>query len=191
MPSPIEVKSFPEKENETKRDTILLSELSKGDTAWEDRVFACSQSPDDPPVLPGWNLLPCHEFFDKAVAYGIAGGPAVPPAQIFAGAHPVGPSSPAGVQQMQLDIMNYLVSTNPGASVIGGGANGAVGLACTARQFGIACGQLGRLELQPWFLAVLSYGAPLTGKLASIYMPRSRVASGICDTIPFNCTLWT
>ena len=102
----------------------------------------------------------------------------------------MGPVTADGVQQLQLEIMTYLVSTNHGSSVIGG-ANGAEGLACTARQFGIACGQLRGLELHPWFHAVLNHGPPLTGTLASIYMPRPRVASGLCDTIPFNCILWT
>ena len=115
----------------------------------------------------------------------------MPPAPLFGGVHPVGPVTAAGIQQMQLQILTYLASTNPGSHVIGGGANGAVGLACSACQFGIACGQLGRLELHPWFHAVLNHGAPLTGTLASIYMPRPRVASGLCDPIPFNSMLWS
>ena len=190
MPSPKTVKEF--SKGEPKVESILLSKLSNGDKEWEEKVIACSKSPDDPPLLPGWNLQPCEEFFKKAAAYGAAGGAVLPPAQIFDGAHPVGPVTAAGIQQLQLEILDYLVSTNRGASLIlGGGPNaGPVGLACTGRQFGIACGQLGRLELDPWFRAVLNQGAPLTGRLASIFMPRPRVASGLCDNIPFNCILW-
>ena len=171
-------------------ETIKLGRLANGDDLWEARVIACSKSVDDPPILPGWNLGPCEEFYNKAVAYGASGGAELPPAQVFGGAHPVGQATPADIQRLQLDIVTYLASTNPGSSVIGG-ANGAVGLACSARQFGIACMQLRGLELQSWFQAVLNHGAPLTGTLASIYMPRPRVTSGLCDMIPANCTLWT
>jgi hypothetical protein len=189
MPSPKTVKEFPKGEH--KLESILLSKLSNGDKEWEEKVIALSDSPDDPPLLPGWNLQPCEEFFNKAVAYGAGGGAVLPPAQIFGGAHPVGSVTVAGIQELQLDILAYLVATNQGASLIDGGPNsGPVGLACTGRQFGIACGQLRGLEYDPWFCAVLNHGAPLTGRLATIYMPRPRVASGLCDNIPFNCTLW-
>ena len=90
---------------------------------------------------------------------------------------------------MQLGIVEFLASTNPGSSVIGG-ANGSVDLACTGLQFGIACGQLRGLELNPWFSAVLKHGAALSGTLASIYMPRPPVSSGLYDMMPFDCILW-
>ena len=124
------------------------------------------------------------------MAYGAGGGVIMPPAQISGGAHPAGAASTQAIQQLQLDIITYLASVNVGASVIGGAA-GAVGMACSMRQFGIACGQLGRLGLHPWFQAVLAQGAPLSGTLANIFMPRPKVASGLCDRIPFACTLWT
>ena len=120
------------------------------------------------------------------MSYRVCGGPVLPPAPIFGGAHPAAPVTVAGIQQMQHEIVAHLTLTNSGSSVIGG-ANGAVGLVCTALQFGIACVQLRGLELLPWFRAVLDRGAKLTGTLASIYMPRPPVASGYCDTIPFNC----
>jgi alkylated DNA nucleotide flippase Atl1 len=194
MLSCAQVNDAPPKESKVKEkwgsQSIPLSELSKGAKQWENRVIACSKSPDDPPILLGWNLDPCEEFLNKAIAYGIAGGLILPPPQIFFGAHPVGPVTMADIQQLQIQILTYLTSTNPGATIIGGVA-GSVGLACSARQFGIACGQLGRLEFHPWFRAVISHGAPLTGTLATIYMPRPQNASGLCDSIPFNCTLWT
>ena len=189
MPPPNQVKDFLEADKKLK--TILLSNLSNGDKQWEDHVIACSKNlVDDPPILPGWNLRPCEEFLKKAVAYGGGGGPVLPPAPLFGGAHPAAPVTTAGIQRMQLEILTYLAHANPGSSVIGG-ANGAVGLVCTALQFGIACVQWRGLELLPWFRAVLAHGVPLTGTLATIYMPRPRVSSGLCDMIPFNCALWT
>ena len=105
MPLPTQAKDFPNSERQKLETTILLAKLSNGDRQWEDRVTACSQNPDDPPILPGWNLAPCEEFFDKAVAYGGIGGPVLPPPQVFAGAHPVGPVTTALIQQMQLEIL--------------------------------------------------------------------------------------
>ena len=175
--------------HEQKVESIHLSELSNGDEDWEARIIACSQNPDDPPILPGWNLRPCEEFYLKAVAYGGAGGAMLPPIQLFGGAHPGGPVTADDIQQMQLGIVEFLASTNPGSSVIGG-ANGSVGLACTGLQFGIACGQLRGLELNPWFSAVLKHGAALSGTLASIYVPHPPVSSGLYDMLPFDCILW-
>lgn len=123
----------------------------------------------------------------KAVA--ACGGGIPPLAQIFGGAQPVGAASPQALQQMQLGILTYLASINNGASVIGGAA-GSVGLACAMHQFRIACGQLRGLECHPWFQTVLTQGPPLTGTLATIYMPRPRVAPGLSDRIPLACKLW-
>ena len=157
---------------------------------WEQRIIANSMDPDDPPILPGWNLGTCEEFYTKAVLYGEGGGVVLPPAPIFNGVHPVGAATTQAVQQMQLDILTYLAVRNPGARVIGG-TNGSVGLACSMSQFAIAFSQLSRLELEPWFRAVLDHGIALSGPLATMYIPRPKLLSGLCDPIPLACKLWT
>ena len=42
--------------HEQKVEPVRLSALSNGDEDWEAHIIACSQNPDDPPILPGWNL---------------------------------------------------------------------------------------------------------------------------------------
>ena len=83
--------------HEQKVESIHLSELSNGDEDWEERIIACSQNPDDPPILPGWNLRPCEELYLKAAAYGGAGGAILPPIQLFGVAHPGGPVTTADI----------------------------------------------------------------------------------------------
>jgi hypothetical protein len=71
------------------------------------------------------------------------------------------------------------------------GPGGTVGLACTNLQYGTAAAVLSRLELHPWFVAVLASGAaPLAIPLAKILVPRPRVPTGDCDVLPMECVLW-
>ena len=101
----------------------------------------------------------------------------------------MGAATSAALQQLQFDILRYVTTMNPGSSVIGG-PNGPVGLACSMFQFGVATFLLGRLEGQQWFRAVLAHGEALSRPLAIIYMPRPKVASGLCDPLPLPCELW-
>ena len=190
MPSPTDVKSFPGISfRYTVNQPVLLSALANGDKVWEQQVIAKSMDPDDPPILPGWNLRACEEFYNKAVSYGEQGGLVRPPAPILNGDHPVGAATTAALQQMQFDILRYVTTMNPGSSVIGG-PNGPVGLACTMFQFGVACSRFTSLEHQEWFRAVLAHGEALSRPLGILYMPRAKVSSGLCDPLSMHCELW-
>lgn len=191
MPSPTDVKSIPgtAQSKTVSIQPIPLSALSNGDKVWEQQVMAKSMDPDAPPLLLGWNLRTCEEFYNKAVSYGEQGGLVLPPAPILNGAHPVGAATTAALQRMQFDIVTYVATRNPGSSVIGG-VNGSVGLACTFLQFAESLAFLVRLELQDWFHSVLTHGEALSGPLATMYMPHAKVSSGLFVAIPCHCELW-
>ena len=67
-----------------------------------------------------------------------------------------------------------------------------VALACTAAQGCIVYGRLHVMSYDPWFAAVLAYGAggPLAHKLGSFYIPRPRRAAGRLDKVSFATHLW-
>ncbi len=168
--------------------TIL--ELVSGDREMEKIIRKLSKSEDDPVLLFSWHYTTLAEFWSKAVAYGVGGGSHRPPPPIFGGVHPVGPASLESMEQLQHEILSYLSSQSLGPQVIeGGGAGGAVGLACSYVQYGMACSRLGGMELQPWFQAVLAMDAPLTGPLACVYLPRPGNPLGVCDRVPLTGAL--
>lgn len=176
--------------NQKMNQTTHLSDLAMGDKMWEQLVLANSKNPHEPTILPGWNLRPCKEFYNKAVSYGEQGGLVLPPTQIFHGVHPNGAATTPAIQQMQRDIWTYLGAMNPGVRVLKGNNGGPVGLACSMYQCAIAFHVLRRLELEAWFQSVLAHGKALSGPLATLYLPRHNVSSGLRDPISVPCELW-
>jgi hypothetical protein len=176
-------------------ETTILK-LVHGDEEMEKEALRhCNHIEDDPPLFFEWNRATLTQFYNKAVAYGAdAGGREhLPPPPIFGGVHPtdVGTSEALPelvLQKMQNDILSYisLLSSNP--EVIGagdGGDAGAFGLGGSRVQMCRAVAQMAFVPLtQPWFQAVLATGAPLTGPLAHVYMPRPRTNSCIRVSLP-------
>jgi hypothetical protein len=184
--SPNQVKDFPRDDKQGSEEMTIL-QLVHGDEEMEKEALRLCNSEDDPPIFFGWNYATLTQFYNKAVAYGAGGGEHLPPPQISGGAHPVGPEAlPELVLQMQNDILSYIsvLSSNP--EVIGGdGASGAFGLGCSDLQEARAYAHMVFVPLtQPWFQAVLATGAPLTGPLAHVYMPRPRTNSCIRVSLP-------
>ena len=189
-----EQRSFSTDRSEATNQSIFLSDLANGDHGWEHRVLVLSMDRNEPLILPGWNLGPCKEFYNKAVSYGEGGGRFLPPDPIFNRVHPVGAATVPAVQQMQLDIMTYFAvrgdRPTTGAPSVVAGANGSVGLACTWIQYAGALMQMKSLEHDvDWFKAVLEHGEPLSGPLATLYKPRPRV--GICEPLRAASPFWT
>ncbi len=172
-----------------KKMTIL--ELVEGNKEMEKEVMKHCKKEDDPPVLFEWNGLSLEQFLTKAVAYGVGGGVHRPPPQIFGGIHPVGPPTSESIRQLQLGLLVYLSFQSQHPPLIGSGAGRAVGLACTGLQFAAACVQLGLMNSHPWFQSVLANGDPLTESLATAFMPRPNVKSGLCDQIPIGAGIWS
>ena len=90
------------------------------------------------------------------------------------------------IQNLKTWILNFVrLQTNPPPAVFGVTA----GLACSQNQFGLMCIRLALMKDHPWFAAVIGHGAPLTEPLASLWLPRARVANGQCDPIPAGTIL--
>jgi hypothetical protein len=190
--SPNQVKDFPRDDKQGSEEMTIL-QLVDGDEKMEKEALRhCNNIEDDPPIFFGWNHATLTQFYNKAVAYGADGGEHLPPPPIFGGAHPtiVGTSSEAlpelVLQKMQKDILSYISLLSSDPEVIGGdGASGAFGLGCSALQKARAVAHMAVMPLtQPWFQAVLATGAPLTGPLAHVYMPRPITNSCIRVSLP-------
>jgi hypothetical protein len=187
--------------SQVKRDDGGLEEktildLVNGDKELEAEVQnLVSKNREDQHLLFDWELTTLGEFWNKAVAYGAGGGPHAPPPPIFGGNHPVGPATPASIEQMQRGFLLYLSSqVNPSPQVIRRNAadGGTVGLKCSAAQSMMASGALVRMEHLPWSQGVLATGAPLTGSLAKLYTPCPKEDSlGACNPVHLPISLWT
>ena len=166
--------------------TFLLSDIVQ-DTNMQKHILRLAENEDDPPVVFHWNYDGLSKFWNKAVAYGAAGGAVPPPPQINGGNQLVGAPTSVQLDQLKVWILDFLRNQiNPPPAIQGAD----VALACTQNQFGIAGVQLGLMMLNPWFVAVLAHGPPLTTTFGGVYHPRARVASGLLDHLPVGTPLW-
>jgi hypothetical protein len=183
MPSPSSIRDFPHQDG-----TMTVSGLV-GDDKEEltAHIIQLAKNEDDPPIIFGWNDAGLEAFWNKATLYGATQEAINPPIQINRGNHVVGQCNGTNLQQLKVDIINYLRSkVNPPPTIVGGTAC----LACTQNQMCHVCIELMGMNYNPWIVAVLGHGPPLTQTLASIWHPRPNNRKGECLrlTIP---TLWT
>ena len=149
-----------------------------------EHVLCLTKNEDDPPIVFGWNDAGLKEFWGKAAAYGATRGALLPPNSIHGGVAIPAHDGMAAVGQdldnLKIGIINFVrLQENPPPAVFGVTA----GLACSQQQFGLMIARLAQMIHHPWFAAVVGHGAPLKQPLASIWLPRARVASGQCDQI--------
>jgi hypothetical protein len=91
------------------------------------------------------------------------------------------------MRNLKIAIQQFIrAQVNPSPSIVGGTAS----LACTQNQALQITLHLGLMVHVPWFAAVLGHGPALTSPLGSLWHPRPRVASGLCDQIHFPTILW-
>ena len=177
------VNAVPKPKKKSKQDITTgqrtIGHLTQGDDVMTKRIV-------DPPILFDWDADSLTQFWNNAVAYAAGGGVVAIPIN-------GGVNLPAAVDinLLRTEILTFVqqgaVNTFPpaGPTIIGN----TMGLACSLNQFGRCMCLLGRLELHPWFAAVLNVN-PIPAPLASIWGPRPRNSSGICDQILAFCTLW-
>lgn len=170
---------------------MKVSTLVGDDKELIDHIIKLARSEDDPPIVFGWDMRGLEEFWDKAVAYGATAAPVAPPDQINAGVQLVGPATGAGIRDLQVGILTFLRAqldpTMLHTPTVFGETSG---LACTINQFANVNIQLALLQFSPWVAAVLAHGGALTHPLGSVWHPRPRVASGICNQIIGLAPLW-
>lgn len=187
MPSPSHVKDAPEAQKSPK--SLVIGDLTRDDSELTRHVFALARSYDDPPVLFDWDHEALTRFWNSAVAYAAtAASPIVIPINGGVALPPV-----VDVEHLKREILSFVrVGAGnpvqpPYPEIIGT----TLGLACTSTQCQVCAGILAGLELHPWFAAVLAHPAAHgVGQLASIWTPRPRVATGICNQVPLFCELW-
>jgi hypothetical protein len=150
------------------------------DEALIQNIQKAAADPDDPPLIFEWNFDAVQVFVNKIAQ--------VPPGVAVA---PFPLRVPTTIRTSKQDLIVYIQGLVPGTRLLSG-PGGTVGLACTNLQYGTDAAVLGRLELHPWFVAVLASGAapPLAIPLAEILVPRPRVSTGDCDVLPIGCVLW-
>ena len=151
------------------------------------QIVELAKSEDNPPILFDWDADSLTLFWNNAMAYYAAGCGAV--------AIPIngGVNLPVAVDinLLQTEILTFVQQgagnpvPPPGPTIIGN----TMGLACTLHQCTICVGLLRGLELHPWFAVVLNVN-PIPAPLASIWTPRPRNSSGICDQTLLFCMLW-
>ena len=189
MPSPRQVSGFPSSE-QIKNNATTVSTLVGGDNKeLVAYIITLAKSEDDPPIVFGWDMRGLEEFWNKAVAYGASAAPVTnPPNEINNGIHLAGPATGANIRDLQIWILNFFrAQLHPNApSVFGGTA----GLACSLNQFGLVIGRLSLFKDEPWVAAVLAHGGALANPLGTLWHPRPRVTSGICDQITGAAPLW-
>ena len=165
---------------------MTIGHLTQGDDVMTKRIVDLAKSEDDPPILFDWDADSLTQLWNNAVAYAAGGGVVSIPIN-------GGVNLPAAVDLnlLRTEILTFVqqgaVNAFPpaGPTIIGN----TMGLACSLNQCGRCMGLLGRLELHPWFAAVLNVN-PIPAPLASIWGPRPCNSSGICDHILMTCTLW-
>ena len=142
---------------------------------------------DDPPILFDWDEESLTLFWNNAVAYAAGGG--VVPIPINGG---VNLPAAVDINLLRNEILTFVSQGAgnavplPGPTIIGN----TMGLACTLKQYTACIGLLSRLELHPWFAAVLNVNPIPNPRLASIWFPRPRNSSGICDRAPIFSPPW-
>lgn len=179
-----------QKKKKSKQDIttgqMTIGHLTQGDNVMTKRIVKLAESEDDPPILFDWDADSLTQFWNNAVAYAAGGGVVAIPIN-------GGVNLPAAVDinLLRTEILTFVqqgaVNAFPpaGPTIIGN----TMGLACSLNQCCRCMGLLGRLELHPWFAAVLNVN-PIPAPLASIWGPRPHNSSGICDQILMTCTLW-
>jgi len=179
-----------QKKKKSKQDIttgqMTIGHLTQGDDVMTKRVVDLAKSEDDPLILFDWDAESLTQFWNNAVAYAAGGGVVAIPIN-------GGVNLPAAVDinLLRTEILTFVQQGAgkpvplPGPTIIGN----AMGLACSLQQFSICSGLLAGLELHPWFAAVLNVN-PIPAPLASLWCPRPRNSSGICDQTLLFCTLW-
>jgi hypothetical protein len=184
------VNAVEKKKKRSKQDVtsgrMTIERLTQGDDVMTKRIADLAKSEDDPPILFDWDADSLTQFWNNAVAYAAGGGVVAIP--INGGVNlPVA----VDINLLRTEILTFVQQgagnpvPPPGPAIIGN----TMGLACTLTQYGLCVGLLSRLELHPWFAAVLNVN-PIPAPLASIWTPRPRNSSGICDQTFLFCALW-
>lgn len=187
MPSPQQVSNFPA----FKTNNVKVSTLVGDDNELVDHIIKLARSEDDPPIVFGWDMRGLEEFWHNAVAYGATAAAVAPPNQINGGVQLVGPATGAGIRDLQVGIFNFLrAQLDPTMINVPAVFGETAGIACSINQFANVNVQLALLQHNPWVAAVLVHGGALAHPLGTIWHPRPRVASGICDQIIGLAPLW-
>ena len=184
--SPCDSRKFPFSTGDKK---IYLSTLIDDEKVVE-HVLMLAKNEDDPPLVFGWNDAGLQEFWGKAAAYGATMGALLPPNSINGGvaipAHGAMATVGQDLDNLKIWILDFVrLQENPPPAVFGVTA----GLACSQQQFFLMGVRLAQMIHHPWFAAVIGHGAQITQPLVSIWLPRPRVASGLCDPIPVGSAL--
>ena len=195
MVSPSQAQNFPvQQSGAAVKLGTTVADVVGGNVALRDEILRLALDPDDPPVLIQWNLASQEAFLDKAFTYTINVQGALPPPPMLAPAVVVQlPITAQAMEDFQNALLRHVCALYPGnAPSIIGGATGTVGLACSQMQSIVSGVILSRLEVTDQYLvAVLAHGNPLPGTLGQVLIPRPRNATGVCDLMPFMCTLWS
>ena len=172
--------------HEIETGPMTIGHLTQGNDVLTKDIIKMASTEDDPPILFDWDAESLTLFWNNAVDYAAGGGGVAIP--INGGANlPVA----VDINLLRAEILTFVQQgagnpvPPPGPTIIGN----AMGLACSQNQCIICAGFLSRLELHPWFAAVLNVN-PITTPLASIWCPRPRNSSGICDQTFLFCVLW-
>ena len=165
---------------------MTIGQITQDDDIMTKHIVNLAKSEDHPPILFDWDADSLTQFWNNAVAYAAGGGAVAIPIN-------GGVNIPVAVDLnlLRTEILTFVQQGAgnpvplPGPTIIGN----AMGLACNLNQYGICLCLLRGLELHPWFAAVLNVN-PIQAPLASIWTPRPRNSSGICDQTLLFCTLW-
>jgi hypothetical protein len=169
-----------------KKSRMTIGHLTQGDEVMTKRIVDLAKSEDDPPILFDWDADSLTQFWNNAVAYAAGGGVVAIPINC-------GVNLPVAVDinLLRAEILTFVQQGAgnpvplPRPTMIGN----TMGLACSQAQCCTCMALLRGLELHPWFTAVLNVN-PIPAPLASIWIPRTRNSSGICDQIFHFCALW-
>jgi hypothetical protein len=168
------------------RMTMTIGHLTQGDDVMTKHIVDLAKSEDDPPILFDWDADSLTQFWSNAVAYAAGGGVVAIP--INGGVNlPVA----VDINLLRTEILTFVQQGAgnpvplPGPTIIGN----TMGLSCSLAQCCMCMALLRGLEFHPWFAAVLNVN-PIPAPLASIWCPRPRNSSGICDQTLLFCTLW-
>jgi hypothetical protein len=117
-----------------------------------------------------WDTARLTEFLHKMVLVNTPPPPAELAATVLAGLGPGNVPDDSSEKLLARGILDFVENRVPrGVQRFQHNARG--GLACQGAGFARACVEASRLELNPWFSAVLAAGNPLNGPLARVCIP--------------------
>ena len=116
----------------------------------------------DPPIVVAWNYAAVVALLTAAAAV------AVPAPFVI----------PAAPEAFCTALLNFISGQAPGSTVV----ESAV-VACTILQCAQAAIAFGVLGHSPWAAAVYAHMGPAAAPIATLWVPRPRVTTGVCDRL--------